>query len=63
MAHGWIKYGEPLVDPKKCMKCKYGHVDGACGYLDATGHSRTGLHPEGLTSDCKEFKAKKRARK
>lgn len=61
------KYSRPLVDPKLCAKCVYhenSNIYGfCCGYLTKTGHTRTSLHPEGLTSDCKEFKAKTRARK
>lgn len=59
-----IKYSKPLVDPKLCAKCVYSETDNVygycCGYLNKTGRTRTSLHPEGLTSDCKEFKPRKR---
>lgn len=60
-----IDYSKPLVDLKKCAKCIYaagGNTNIYCGYLNITGHSRTSLHPEGLTSDCKEFMPRKRGR-
>lgn len=60
------KMSDPLVDPEFCRVCQYGtNLENfwRCGYFEETGHTRTSLHPEGLTSHCYEFKPKKRGRK
>ncbi len=58
---------KPLVSPAKCAKCVYrsgGEGKGYhCGYELITGHTRTALHPEGLTSTCYEFKQRQRKHK
>lgn len=57
---------KPLVDPKLCRKCWYGVSQSGythCGYLLKTGTTRTALHPEGLTSECYEFKPRQRTHK
>jgi hypothetical protein len=56
---------KPLVDIGKCKRCAYGTGDEysnacSCNYFVIAGHSRTSLHPEGLTSTCYEFKPKKK---
>ena len=56
---------KPLVDIGKCKRCAYGTGDEyskacSCNYFVIAGHSRTSLHPEGLTSTCYEFKPRKR---
>jgi hypothetical protein len=56
---------KPLVDIGKCKRCVYGTGDEdskacSCNYFVIAGHSRTSLHPEGLTSTCYEFKPKKK---
>jgi hypothetical protein len=56
---------KPLVDIGKCKRCAYGTGDEysnacSCNYFVIAGHSRTSLHPEGLTSTCYEFKQKKK---
>lgn len=56
---------KPLVDTKWCNRCEYGTGDAyakrnSCNYMNIMGHSRTSLHPEGLTSTCYEFKPRKR---
>lgn len=48
-----------LVNPNQCHHCIYGYNYGGkiygCGYMFIKDQTRTSLHPEGLTSDCKEF--------
>lgn len=60
------KLSKPLVPTEQCGKCHYGAMlenIWRCGYFEETGHTRTSLHPEGLTSHCYEFMPKKRGRK
>ena len=60
------KMSEPLVPTEQCKKCQYGtNLENIwrCGYFEIMGHTRTSLHPEGLTSHCYEFKPRKRGRK
>jgi hypothetical protein len=55
------RLSEPLVDIKYCRKCAYSlrYAKGYhCGYMFFTGHTRTALHPEGLTPTCYEFEPK-----
>lgn len=56
-----------LVDERRCRMCEYEfHSDNLgyhCGYLHKTGTTRTAQHPEGLTSDCREFMPKQRKHK
>lgn len=56
---GISNYYSPLVDLRKCGRCCYSQGGGKtgtiCMYFELTGHSRTFLHPEGLTADCKEY--------
>ena len=50
----------------QCGKCQYGtklENFWCCGYFEIMGHTRTSLHPEGLTSHCYEFTPRKRGRK
>ena len=57
---------ETLVPEKQCRKCKYGFDYGGrygCGYVYVKDQSRTSLHPEGLSGDCKEYTPKKWRRK
>ena len=53
-----------LVSPTVCAKCVFrggGEGEGHyCRYSEIMGHTRTSLHPEGLTSDCKEFVKKQK---
>lgn len=56
----------PLVPVRQCAKCRYGLLVGrdiCCAYFEIEGRTRTILHPEGLTSDCTEFKPRKLDRK
>ena len=60
------KLSAQLVPPEQCERCRYGCSMGGvqgCGYFDITGHTRTSLHPEGLSGECQEFARKKRGRK
>lgn len=66
--NGYIRpdLSKPLVPTEQCGKCHYGAMlenIWRCGYFEETGHTRTSLHPEGLTSHCYEFTPKKRGRK
>ena len=57
------KRRKTLIPESQCRKCIYGCVYGGrfgCGYVFETGTPRLLLHPEGLTSECKEFTPKKR---
>ena len=57
----------PLVPLEKCEKCRFSSRPTGeyfmCAYHEIMGHSRTSLHPEGLTSDCKEYQPRRRSRK
>ena len=60
------KMSEPLVSPEQCKKCQFGtNLENIwrCGYFEIMGHTRTSLHPDGLTRHCYEFKPRKRGRK
>ena len=50
-----------LVNSEQCKKCVFvgGSKEGLhyCRYHEIMGHTRTSLHPEGLTSKCHEFTA------
>lgn len=54
----------PLVPYRICKKCRWGRIHNkdnmSCTYLEHHDHTRTSLHPEGLTADCKEFEPKRR---
>lgn len=52
-----------LVPEELCRKCKYHAKYGNmfhCGYVLKMDTTRTKLHPEGLTSDCREFEPSRR---
>lgn len=53
-----------LVSGDKCKRCvfRFGSEEGLhlCNYFEIKGHSRTSLHPEGLTSVCHEFQPRQR---
>lgn len=55
-------YSRPPVSTKKCLACIYGGNFGGdtpyCRYYSVTGTTRTFLHPEGLTAECKEYEPK-----
>lgn len=56
-----------MVPYEQCAKCQYSirYADTVqvCNHFDVMGQTRTSLHPEGLTDDCKEFQPRKRQRK
>lgn len=55
-----------MVPYEKCAKCRFSCVfenKPLCNYFEVMGHTRTSLHPEGLTDDCREFQPRKRKRK
>lgn len=57
---------KPLVDQRRCAKCRWRHIythHFFCGYMFFHDHSRTSLHPEGLSADCKEFEPRQRTHK
>ena len=61
--HRHTALSDTLVPQKVCEKCKYHAKYGKlfhCGYMLYTDTTRTSLHPEGLTSDCKEFEPRRR---
>lgn len=49
----------PLVSTKQCDHCQWGVYSQSnmwyCGYSDVHEHTRTSMHPDGLTSQCQEF--------
>lgn len=49
----------PLVPVKHCERCQWGVWSQSncwcCGYSDVHDHTRTSMHPGGLTGECKEF--------
>ena len=60
-----VDQSKPRIQPEQCGKCQYGtklENFWCCGYFEIMGHTRTSLHPEGLTSHCYEFTPKKRGR-
>jgi hypothetical protein len=61
-----VTLSEPLIPSSQCEKCKYRlSLDGiwCCGYFDICGHTRTAMHPEGLTTECREFERRRQQRK
>lgn len=58
---------KPLVPYKVCMNCKWSRVRNkenmSCTYMDRHDHTRTFLHPEGLTAECQEFEPRRKARR
>lgn len=55
-----------LAQTECCKQCKWGVLlqshSWCCGYSDVNDHTRTSLHPDGLTEDCKEFTPRTGAR-
>lgn len=53
----------PLVPYKTCKKCRWGRIHNkenmSCTYMEHHDHTRTSLHPEGMTADCKEFEPRR----
>lgn len=61
------RFTQPPVPYRVCKKCRWGRCTNnstslLCTYSEYHDTSRTALHPEGLTADCKEFEPKRRKR-
>lgn len=60
------RLSDTLVPQERCRTCRYAQKCGPlyhCGYFLQLDTTRTALHPEGLTADCKEYEPKGRTRK